>query len=1517
MRAAIFALIILIGTLRQVAYQLALLLGLIRAACGRASVAFARRQGREQVRRLPVLHTCIFLHPWRGILFAIIVVWSATAHAQLVWWYVQTFPTQGAALTTMQNRWGLPTASVLYGTINPGPAIAGMGTSVVYEYGTPLTLGADTYGYAALIPGDATTAASETAMLAAAESDITQYVHSASSDYSTCQVATATPGPWGGLAIGPANNASRTYMLTWSGASACAAWNNYMFPITRVQSVTCPTPTGGLVISATPMQGVSLPDYNAADWVCSAPQLAIRAYPPSLECPANNGPAALIGDPCDVASREYFATERDYSAAGLEFSRFYHSAGPPSFPQVSGGGGWTHNYGAQLIISSSIPVAIVRPDGHRETLTLAGSVYISSATGLHVAQSGNNWVVSRRDGTSELYNASGQLTQLTTPAGLVTTLTYGTGALLSTVADPFGHVLQFTYDSSSRLSKLMEPDGASSITYAYDSNSNLTSATYPDGTARQYQYQDTSFPNNLTGILDESGTQLITVQYDASTGAVVSSQQAGGAQAIAITYPTPGSAVVTDALGGTTTYQFNASSYFSPRLTSLQHNSLLQSYTVPAVSSDPQQRVTQSTDANGNITTYSYDTDHLTSKTEAYGTVSARTTSYQYLTTNTALPTLVTETLRTTAYAYYPNTNTVQTNTVTDLSTNLSRTWTYTYDSYGRMLTAKGPRTDVNSTGTYAYYTCTTGYQCGQLQTVTDALGQVTTYNTYNAHGQPLAITDPNGVVTTLTYDLRQRLTSRNISGETTRFAYYPTGLLETVTLPDGSSIQYTYDGAHRLVQMNDGIGNKVVYTLDGMGNRIAENAYDPSGILHRTHSRVFNALNQLYQDVSAAGTAAVTTTYAYDNNGNQTAIDAPLGRNTANAYDPLNRLAQVTDPASGNTSLAYDAENDLTSVQDPRGLLTSYAYDGFGDLTSQLSPDTGATADTYDSAGNLSTSTDARGAVATYSYDALNRVISVAYSKGGVADQTISFTYDAGPYGKGHLTGASDANHLMSWTYDALGRVTAKSQTVNGITKSVAYAYTNADLTSLTTPSGQTIAYGYNSNHQITSITVNGSPLLSNVTYEPFGQVNGWNWGNGTIATRSYDTDEKISQISSNGVKSYTYDDAFRITVINDTELGASNWTYGYDLLDRLTSAAGGGSTFAWTYDANGNRLTQTGSSASTYTISSINNQIASIAGATGRRYSYDAAGNMLGYGATSVTYNNRGRMITAANSSRGVSSPYVYNAIGQLIETNLNTVGIRLFWYDEAGHYLGVYNGSGGLGDETAWLGDIPVGTIVPNGHSVNVYYVHTDHLNTPRQVTRASDNTQMWTWFSDPFGTTAENQNPQGAGTLNYPPRLPGQLSTTEVAGLYQNYFRDYDPAVGRYVEPDPLLHAPAGFVNSPVSSNKFLVRYPQLLSSYNYVLDSPVKGSDRYGLGPIEWLQKLWESTKCAKAINAVRNAKNKCSGECPVNAEPDQTAEFIDKYAINGTYTQALAACVCGSMPETCAEAAGCGFVLIY
>ncbi|MHB8723517.1 MAG: RHS repeat-associated core domain-containing protein [Steroidobacteraceae bacterium] len=570
------------------------------------------------------------------------------------------------------------------------------------------------------------------------------------------------------------------------------------------------------------------------------------------------------------------------------------------------------------------------------------------------------------------------------------------------------------------------------------------------------------------------------------------------------------------------------------------------------------------------------------------------------------------------------------------------------------------------------------------------------------------------------------------------------------------------------------------------MGNRTATKTYDPSSTLHRAHTRAFNALNELYQDVNAAGTAAVTTTLAYDNDGNVTSSDAPLSRNTVNQYDALNRLTQITDPNSGITILGYDANDNLASVKDPRTFTTSYSHNGFGDVTQTVSPDTGTTVNTYDSGGNLKTATDARSALATYAYDALNRVTQVAYS-----DETINFGYDAGTNGKGRLTSASDSVHSLSWSYDTHGRVTGKGQIVAGVTKSVGYGYTNGDMTSLVTPSGQTVTYAY-TNHRVTSILVGSTSLLSAVTYDPFGPATGWSWGNGSTVTRAFDQDGNPHQIVTAAVtNAYTVDNASRITGLSDSGLSSNSFTFGYDLLDRVTSGTSTGKTRGYTYDTNSNRLTTTGTTASTETVSTTNNRLNSTSGGIVRTYGYDAAGNTTSYTGDGFSFNQRGRM-SSATVSAGTTN-YVYNALGQLIEKSGNG-GTTLLVYDEAGHVLGEYTSTGALVQETVWMGDIPVATLRPNGSTgctstVCVFYVHSDHLGTSRKVTRPSDNALMWRWDPDTFGSVAPNQNPGGVGTYIYNLRFPGQYSLNET-GLYYNYARDYDPQTGRYVESDPI-------------------------------------------------------------------------------------------------------------------------------
>ena len=159
------------------------------------------------------------------------------------------------------------------------------------------------------------------------------------------------------------------------------------------------------------------------------------------------------------------------------------------------------------------------------------------------------------------------------------------------------------------------------------------------------------------------------------------------------------------------------------------------------------------------------------------------------------------------------------------------------------------------------------------------------------------------------------------------------------------------------------------------------------------------------------------------------------------------------------------------------------------------------------------------------------------------------------------------------------------------------------------------------------------------------------------------------------------------------------------------------------WTYDANGNRLTQTGSAASTYTVNSSSNRLSSISGALTRTYSYDNSGNMIGDGSATFTYNDAGRMISATKAS--VTTTYALNALGQRVKKTTSGSS-TYFVYDEAGHLVGEYGNSGNLIQETVWLGDMPVATLRPNGSSgVILYYVHTDHLNTPRLVTDTSNH------------------------------------------------------------------------------------------------------------------------------------------------------------------------------------------------
>lgn len=183
----------------------------------------------------------------------------------------------------------------------------------------------------------------------------------------------------------------------------------------------------------------------------------------------------------------------------------------------------------------------------------------------------------------------------------------------------------------------------------------------------------------------------------------------------------------------------------------------------------------------------------------------------------------------------------------------------WTYNARGQVLTHDGPRTDVSDVTTYAYYTdTTTEHTKGDLQSETNAAGHVTQYTVYDADGRVKRTVAPNGVITDIAYTPRGWISSVTTTAgarapQTTTYTREVDGQPATVSLPDGTTITYSYDTARRLTGIADSSGNTITYTLDSAGNRIAEQAKDPGGALARNVNRLYDALGRLMNVSGAA----------------------------------------------------------------------------------------------------------------------------------------------------------------------------------------------------------------------------------------------------------------------------------------------------------------------------------------------------------------------------------------------------------------------------------------------------------------------------------------------------------------------------------------------------------------------------------------------------------------------------------------------------------------------------------------
>jgi YD repeat-containing protein len=959
-----------------------------------------------------------------------------------------------------------------------------------------------------------------------------------------------------------------TNLRPWSPGPGDSRYNGvaayWMTDTVTCQGQSCTTASGGLLFEQFLRCSEGKPTYFVMQ-INSDPydrQMVCKAFVPDIQpCDDCDGK----GNPIVPSGAEKIQIETDYVAAsgGLRFVRTYRNStgffssfataslidNRPLNAPVRGCqpgsflySGQPYSYCNQFLSNGTQTYQVRFADGRFAWFGGTPGAFTAKADIKDKLSQRTNpsgaieWVLQRADDSTEIYDAQGALIRKTSRDGQEDiSYVYSSGQLIR-MTDRVGRSLDFSYDGRGRLATMTDPAGGL-YQYAYDNFNNLASVAYPGGTIRQYHYNEvgnvcngSTTRNLLTGV-SENGQRVSTFKYDCS-GVPVSTERAGGVDKYSFSYGgTPGAyvaAIEIDPLGTSRTHSFNQILSYTVRRSTSQPAVSGTGTVSDSLNYDTNGNVSWRKDFNGNRTNFSYDLTRNLQTQRIEGLTAAGANTPQTRTINTEwhptfrLPTRIAEPLRITTNVYDADgtqcgargalcSRTIRATTDANGSLGFSatptgdpRTWSYTYNGNGSVLTVDGPRTDVSDVTTYTYYADDDADfgRRGNVATITNALGHRVDITDYNAHGQPTRIVDANALVTTLAYDPRQRLTSRNVGGEVTTYDYDPVGQLERVTLADGSYLNYGYDAARRVTEISDNLGNRIVYTLDNAGNRTAEEVRDPANVLAQRRTRVYNALNRLFKDLGAQNQ---TTEYAYDNQGNVTSVKDPLNHITTNQYDALHRLVQVNDPGNGVTKYEYNGLDALTKVTDPRNLATNYTVNGLGNLTLQASPDTGNTASTYDAAGNVATQTDAKNQVTTYAYDALNRVSSITFHDGSKHN----YSYDAGTNGIGRLTSITELNAVqavigsIAYGYDLKGRVSSDTRTINGVAYVTGYRFDSyGRLDRITYPSGRTVDFGFDALGRVSSVNAtpaggSASSLATGITYHPFGGVKSYTFGN------------------------------------------------------------------------------------------------------------------------------------------------------------------------------------------------------------------------------------------------------------------------------------------------------------------------------------------------------------------------------------------------------------------------------------
>lgn len=944
------------------------------------------------------------------------------------------------------------------------------------------------------------------------------------------------------------------------------------------------------------------------------------------------------------------------------------------------------------------------------------------------------------------FNAAGKVVLVTHPSGVQVAYTYN-GNDLAQVKNSLGRVLTFT-TTSGRITAVS--DGTRSVGYAYDANSNLSTFTDATSKSTTYQYDQ---PGRMQKFFYPSfpSTAVVTNTYD-TLGRI---QTQSDANSKLYTYYFAGSRSEEVAPGG-----ISRKTYLDAFGNVIKAISPVNSNNVTVNEYDGQGRLARTVMPEGNSVEFVYD-DATCASADKRCTHNPKTVRYVPKPGSGLTP-------FTRSFTYESAFNQVQ--TATDPAGQVT---SYTYTGQGQPLTVTQPADDagVQPQTTYGYTAYSaSGFPAFYLPTSetvkTSASNAVTKATAYNAANSfvPQSVTEDAGsgklnLVTAFTYDAAGNLLT--LDGPRT-------------DVVDG--VANTYDAERRVtvtkpLNPTDALKQetRTTYDADGRATIVAAKLGSQWMVSCNTYTATGKLLKswgpRLMSSPTTCPTAAAPVTvtdYAYDDLDRLMRVTENLlatqGGNrvretvyNADSTVQIMKRAVGTALAQSYATYTYTANGQVATSKDAKNNVTTQEYDGFDRLVKRRYPSpsvagTSSTTDyeqyTYDNNGNMLTYRKRSGATITNDYDNLNRLTDRVYPAPNAAD-SVKYGYDL--RGLRTLAKFSDNSHSVVYDWDNAGRMVS---TVSG-GKMLSYQYDAAgNRTRITWPEVTPfyVSLSYDAQNRPTQIKENGSTNLATYLYDDLSRRAKVTLGNGN--TTEYTFSPQSTLLTLKHLIGATTQDV--------------TYTYTRDQRQALTGISWTNNIYQWTGYANGSKA---------YTSNGLN-QYTSVAGVTP---TYDSNGNLTSDGTWTYAYDLENRLRSGTTTGDALTASY--DAEGRLRQTTLGGVTTGLF-YDGV-DLVAEYDGSG----------------------NVLRRYVHGPGVDEPLVWYEGSGTTTKNWLFADHQGSIIATSNAAGSatGTYNYGPYGEPNIATgvrfrytgqQKIGNLYYYKARFYSPALGRFLQTDPI-------------------------------------------------------------------------------------------------------------------------------